>query len=84
VQQLHASRGTDLLVTDFHLAAGETGVHVISRLREELGAPLKAVLFTGDTSAAVKDLAHDPNLRIVSKPVQAEAFLELVRALLAA
>jgi hypothetical protein len=49
-----------------------------------LGAPLKAVLITGDTSSAVKDLAHDPNLRIGSKPVQAEQFLELVRNLLAA
>jgi signal transduction histidine kinase len=84
LQRLRESRSTDLLVTDFHLAAGETGVQVITRLREELGATLKAVLITGDTSSAVKDLSQDPNLRIVSKPVQAEDFLELVRNLLAA
>ncbi|HET9106806.1 MAG TPA: CHASE3 domain-containing protein [Steroidobacteraceae bacterium] len=84
VQSLRDERRTDLLVTDFHLAGGETGVQVISRLREELGATLKAILITGDTSSAVKELAHDPNLRILSKPVQAEAFLELVRNLLAA
>ena len=84
VQSLRESRRTDLLVTDFHLSGGETGVQVISRLREELGATLKAVLITGDTSSAVKELAHDPHLRIVSKPVQAEAFLELVRVLLVA
>jgi CheY-like chemotaxis protein len=84
VQSLRENRRTDLLVTDFHLAGGETGVQVISRLRQELGATLKAILITGDTSSAVKELAHDPNLRILSKPVQAEAFLELVRSLLAA
>jgi two-component system, sensor histidine kinase len=84
LQRVRESRATDLLVTDFHLAAGETGVQVISRLREELSAKLKAVLITGDTSSAVKELAHDPNLRIVSKPVQAEEFLGLVRDLLAA
>ncbi|MBW4050701.1 MAG: response regulator [Proteobacteria bacterium] len=84
VRSLQENRRTDLLVTDFHLAGGETGVQVISRLREELGATLKAVLITGDTSSAIKELAHDPNLRIVSKPVQAEAFLELVRVLLIA
>ena len=84
VRSLRENRRTDLLVTDFHLAGGETGVQVISRLREELGATLKAVLITGDTSSAVKELAQDPNLRIVSKPVQAEAFLELVRVLLVA
>lgn len=54
------------------------------RLREALGGTLKAVLITGDTSSAVKDLSRDPNLRIVSKPVQAETFLVLVRDLLAA
>jgi len=84
LQRLRENGGTDLLVTDLHLAAGETGVQVISRLREELSATLKAVLITGDTSSAVKDLAHDPNLRIVSKPVQAEEFLGLVRDLCAA
>lgn len=82
LQKLQESRGSDLLVTDFHLAAGETGLDVIARLREELGATLKAVLLTGDTSSAVKALAHDPHLRIVSKPVQAETFLQVVRDLL--
>lgn len=84
LQKLQESGGTDLLVTDFHLAAGETGLEVIAGLREELGATLKAVLLTGDTSSAVKALAHDPHLRIVSKPVQAETFLEVVRDLLTA
>ena len=84
LQRLRESRRTDLLVTDFHLAAGETGVQVIARLRAELGAPLKAVLITGDTSSAVQEIAHDPILRIVSKPIQAETFLELLRDLLAA
>lgn len=84
LHRLQEIQRIDLVVTDFHLAAGETGVQVIARLRDELGATLKAVLITGDTSSAVKDLAHDPNLWIVSKPVQAETFLELVRVLLAA
>ncbi|HJS90337.1 MAG TPA: CHASE3 domain-containing protein [Steroidobacteraceae bacterium] len=84
LQKLQQSGGTDLLVTDFHLAAGETGLEVIAGLRAEVGATLKTVLLTGDTSSAVKALALDPRLRIVSKPVQAETFLEVVRHLLAA
>lgn len=84
LQRVRASRGPDLLVTDFHLPGGETGIQVISSLREELRATLQAVLITGDTSSAVKDFAHDPDLRIVSKPVQAEEFLQIVRDLLAA
>ena len=84
LQKLRDCRRLSLLVTDFHLADGETGVEVISRLRDESDAALKAVLITGDTSSAMKELAHDPNLRMVSKPVQAEEFLELVRDLLVA
>ncbi len=84
LQRLGESGSIDLLVTDFHLAAGETGVQVIERVREELSAPLKAVLITGDSSSAIKELAQDVNLRIISKPVQAEEFLEVVRDLFSA
>ena len=72
----------DLLVTDFHLGPDETGTQVIARLREAHSASLKAILITGDTSSAIKDLAQDPHLRVLSKPVRAEDFLGLVRELL--
>lgn len=74
----------DLLVTDYHLANGETGTAVITALRESLGTHLKAVLVTGDTSTAVKELPRDPFMRIASKPIQADELLTLMRALLAA
>lgn len=74
----------DLLVTDYHLANGETGTAVISALRESRGAELKAVLITGDTSIAVKELPRDPRIRIASKPIQADELLTLMRALLVA
>ena len=73
----------DLLVTDFHLGADVTGTEVIARLRAAHDSSLKAILITGDTSSAIKDLAQDPHLRVVSKPVRAEDFLGLVRELLA-
>ena len=74
----------DLLLTDFHLANGETGTAVISALRESLGTHLKAVLITGDTSTAMRELPRDPLMRITSKPVKADELLTLMRALLAA
>ena len=72
----------DLLVTDFHLGADVTGTQVIARLRAAHDASLKAILITGDTSSAVKELAQDPHLRVLSKPVRAEDFLSLVCELL--
>ena len=74
----------DLLVTDYHLNGGETGTEVIAALRDILGFPLKAVLMTGDTSTAIRELPRDSHLRVASKPIQAEELLTLLRALLAA
>jgi two-component system, sensor histidine kinase len=75
--------GVDLLITDYHLEDGETGTQVIAALREILGTSLRAVLTTGDTSTAIKQLPRDPHLRITSKPIRAEELLTLLRALLA-
>ena len=81
-EALEAARaGVDLLVSDYHLSEGETGTQVIATLREALRAPLKAVLVTGDTSTAVRELPRDPNLRIASKPLQAEELLKLLQSL---
>ncbi len=74
----------DMLITDYHLNEGETGTQVITALRESLGVPLKAVLVTGDTSSAIKQLSGDPGLRVLSKPVVAEELLALLRELLLA
>ena len=74
----------DLVVTDYHLGAGETGTQVIASVRDALGLPLNAVLMTGDTSSAIQMLPHDPHTRVASKPVNAEELLRLLRELLAA
>ncbi|HEY6927414.1 MAG TPA: response regulator, partial [Steroidobacteraceae bacterium] len=73
----------DLLVTDYHLTNEETGTQVITALRESVGKHLKAVLITGDTSAAVKELQRDERLRLASKPIRAEELLGILKSLLA-
>jgi len=73
----------DLLVTDYHLSNDETGTQVIATLRQDLGKPLKAVLITGDTSSAVKELERDERLRLARKPIHAEELLTLLKSLLA-
>jgi PAS domain S-box-containing protein len=73
----------DLLITDYHLAEGELGTHVIEALRESTGTDVRAVLVTGDTSALIKQMSGTPHLRIASKPINAEELLALLAALLA-
>ena len=70
----------DLLLTDYHLAGNEIGTTLITALRNRLGSNLKAILVTGDTSSAVKDLPWDPYLRVASKPIKADALLALMRS----
>ncbi|HSC09109.1 MAG TPA: PAS domain S-box protein [Steroidobacteraceae bacterium] len=72
----------NVLVTDYHLADGETGTDVIGAVRKILGRDVGVVLVTGDTSAAMKDLQHDERVRMTSKPLRAEELLALVRSLL--
>jgi two-component system, sensor histidine kinase len=84
LQHVEAGNAVDLLICDYHLGGGETGTQVIAALRGILGSSLRALLTTGDTSSAIKQLPRDPYLRFTSKPIKVEELLTLLRALLAA
>jgi two-component system, sensor histidine kinase len=78
--------GFDLLITDYHLEGGRTGSQVIAAARDLHGAAFKAILVTGDTSAAIREFQGetqgDAQLRISSKPINSDELLGQVRALL--
>jgi len=82
IEHLRGNADIDLLITDFHLETGRTGTEVIAAAREEFGDSLKAILVTGDTSSAVRELQCDSNLRITSKPINSNELLGLVKGLL--
>ena len=69
-----------LIVTDYHLTDRQTGLQVIASIREILRAKTHAVLVTGDTSSAVRQLLPDENLRLASKPINAEELLTLLKS----
>jgi signal transduction histidine kinase/CheY-like chemotaxis protein len=58
----------DLIISDYFLAAGNTGIETIQRLRNALRAPIPAFLISGDTAperlreatASGYDLLHKP------------------------
>jgi two-component system, sensor histidine kinase len=72
----------DVLITDYHLSNRETGSQVIASVREIRGQELRAVLLTGDTSSAIREVTEDKLLRIARKPVKAGEFLALIKELL--
>lgn len=67
-----AKRTPDLIISDYHLGGGDTGVDVIVSVRKRLGRTLPALLLSGDTSAALHQLAALPACRVLHKPVDVE------------
>jgi CheY-like chemotaxis protein len=72
-----------LLITDYHLGEGAVGTQVIDAVRRVLGAHLRAVLMTGDTSQAPTDTCRDERVRLARKPINADELLAVIDGLLA-
>ena len=59
----------NVLIVDQRLGAGETGMQVIERIRDELNDEIAAVMMTGDISADMSGGATG-SVRILHKPVE--------------
>jgi CheY-like chemotaxis protein len=81
LERVREKSQVDLILTDYHLPGGESGLDVIAAIRAALAKPLKAVLITGDTSSAVAAIRRDPLLRVASKPIRAEDLLQILNEL---
>ena len=79
-----ARRGVriDLVIADYHLQKGETGIEVIEAVRQLAGESVAAVLVSGDTSSKLRGLEAGRRLRVASKPIRADELLRLIASLL--
>jgi len=69
----------DIVVSDYRLTAGETGIDVIAALRMQYGAALPAILITGDTDPALLRRMTEGGIVVLHKPLDLEtlqAYLE--------
>lgn len=78
LDHVRTARGVDLLIADYHLDDGHTGIEVIGAVRAALGTNLKSVLMTGDTATAARDFGGDANLRLAGKPVEADELVGII------
>lgn len=74
----------DLIVADYNLPGGMSGIDLISRLQAGRLRPPRAVLLTGDVSTKSLRAIADHDCIHLNKPVLATRLLDLSRALLAA
>jgi two-component system, sensor histidine kinase len=71
----------DIVLSDLRLADQEDGIVAIERVRDVYGAPLPAVLVTGDTSAEEVKRAHASGHPVLFKPVRPRELYSALRGL---
>jgi signal transduction histidine kinase/CheY-like chemotaxis protein len=59
----------DLIISDYHLANGKTGIEAIERINAAFGASIAAILVSGDTAPERLRDAKDKGYILLHKPV---------------
>jgi PAS domain S-box-containing protein len=75
----HLDEQPVLLISDFHLLDGSTGVEAVSLIREFYNSEVPAFIVSGDTSKVVKDARLLDNCTLMSKPVDTVRLLAAAR-----
>ena len=71
--------GPDLLISDYRLRGGRTGLLAVERIRQALGRQIPAILITGDTAPDRLIEAHASGLELLHKPVAPGKLRQLMR-----
>jgi len=71
----HLAEPPDLIISDFHLLDGSTGVEAVAMIREEFEQNIPAFIVTGDTSKMVQEAKFTENCIIMNKPVNTDQLL---------
>ena len=72
-----------LLLVDYHLDDGVTGIDVISAVRDETGTELPAVILTADHTREVAERIESAGHSLLHKPIKPAALRALINRTLA-
>jgi two-component system, sensor histidine kinase len=64
------SEGVDLVLADYHLDNGATGLDVMAQMRTELGIEAPVLMITANYTTALKQEVRELGYRIMNKPVR--------------
>ncbi len=67
---LALGRAPDLIISDYRLGGGTSGVEAIALLRETFGAQIPAILITGDTAPETIQHIEATGLPVLHKPLK--------------
>jgi signal transduction histidine kinase/CheY-like chemotaxis protein len=69
IQLTERKQRPDLIITDYHLADGKTGIEAIERIEAVFGASIPTILISGDTAPERLHDARDKGYILLHKPV---------------
>jgi PAS domain S-box-containing protein len=75
----HLAEPPTLIISDFHLLDGSTGIEAVNEIRQFFDANIPAFIVSGDTSKIVKDARLVDNCTVMSKPVNTARLLLAAR-----
>ncbi len=75
----HIDEVPTLIVSDFNLLDGSTGVEAVTEIRDYYDANIPAFIVTGDTSKVVKNAHPVENSTLMNKPVNTARLLAAAR-----
>ena len=68
----------DLALVDYHLDAGDTGIELLSWLRQQLEAPIPGIVISADGRPELVSEVHAAGLDFLAKPVKPAALRALI------
>ncbi len=71
----------DIVLADYHLDEGDTGLNAVLEARQRSGWDLPCIIISADDSDVIKDRAKAVGFRFLSKPVNAARLRALILAL---
>lgn len=81
LQQLGGERLPDVIISDFRLRDGDTGLTVVHQLRLAAGQEIPACLISGDTDPGLLLSVREAGLTLLHKPVRPAKLRSLIRRL---
>lgn len=75
----HLEEEPVLLISDFHLLGGSTGVEAVGLIRAHYDRVIPAFIVSGDTSKVVRDARMLENSTLMSKPIDTVRLLNAAR-----
>jgi signal transduction histidine kinase len=76
-------RNPDVIISDYRLAEGLTGIAAIAELRAAFGQDTPAILVTGDTGALTMQMLDDSGIPVLHKPLKPAKLRAMLSHLLA-